>query len=876
MSNIWQVVCAGNRADIAGENSGAKEIDREKEDMQMSKGIVKGIILGAVFIVAVVLFGFSMNHTNEDLTAEMKEATLPVVNFYYQDEQINELFGYVTEMEASYMRDSITPVDSKRILPMKIQTYGYLVDGISYEIRSLDTERLIADSDITDYTSEKGIIRTDLEIQNLLEDGAEYLFILKLRNGENTVYYYTRLIEPADCYVKESLDFVKNFHDTTFNKGAAGTLATYVEPNAAGDNSTLNKVDIHSTLNQISWADFKGQRMGETEISIKEIHPSYNVIMLSYIMSSKSENGELEYYNAKEYYRVRHSTERMFLLNFERNMTQIFRGENNHFYGNRVQLGIRDGEIEYMANENGTNVCFVQEGELWSYQAAEEKLSQVFSFRSYEGMDCRENNPRHDIRMIKVDETGSVDFVVYGYMNRGNHEGEVGIGVYHYSSVENTVEEELFIPYTKSYEIMKAELGQMMYENEDNQFYIILGDSLYEISMNTLEYKVIKDRLEEGGYAVSESNQYAAWLDEGKLNCGTTVYVRNLETGTSFEVTAEAGEYIKPLGFMENDFIYGTAKQSDVVRDAAGNEIFPMYRVCIMDTEGSSHEIIKEYQKAGYYVTGIEIVDYTIYLNRIMYNGTAYADADEDTIMNRNADAGSAVETALTVTEEKQTQYQLVLKSANEIHAGRLMTPKQIVVEESKELPLEREQTQDHYYAYARGEVLMATKNVAKAIQIANENMGVVLGDSQQYIWKRGKKTYQPAIEVSVGEAEAQGSTVAQCLSAMLGLENLNVGVQGLLERGDLPKEILSETMQGMTVLDLTGCGLEEALYYVNCQTPVFAMYDGNHAVLITGYDSRTVTIYDTSSAAPKRENLKDAAEQFEQAGNLFIAYLKN
>lgn len=170
----------------------------------------------------------------------------------------------------------------------------------------------------------------------------------------------------------------------------------------------------------------------------------------------------------------------------------------------------------------------------------------------------------------------------------------------------------------------------------------------------------------------------------------------------------------------------------------------------------------------------------------------------------------------------------------------------------------------------------MATKNVAKAIQIANENMGVVLGDSQQYIWKRGKKTYQPAIEVSVGEAEAQGSTVAQCLSAMLGLENLNVGVQGLLERGDLPKEILSETMQGMTVLDLTGCGLEEALYYVNCQTPVFAMYDGNHAVLITGYDSRTVTIYDTSSAAPKRENLKDAAEQFEQAGNLFIAYLKN
>lgn len=642
----------------------------------MNKGIVKGIVFGAVFIVAVILFSFSMNHTNEDLTAEMKAATLPVVNFYYRNEPVNELFGYVKEMEASYMRDSITPVDTDRILPMKVQTYGYAVDGISYEIRSMDTERLIADSDVEKYTSEKGVIRLDLEIENLLEDGAEYLFILKLKSGENTVYYYTRLIEPADCYVKESLDFVKNFHETTFNKEAAGTLATYVEPNASGDNSTLNKVDIHSTLNQITWADFKGQRLGEAEISIKEINSSYNVIILTYVMASKGEDGELEYYNTREYYRVRYSTDRMYLLNYERTMTQIFRGENNNFYNNRVQLGIRDGDIQYMANETGTNVCFVQEGELWSYQAAEEKLSQVFSFRSYEGMDGRENNPGHDIRIIQVDESGSADFVVYGYMNRGSHEGEVGIGVYHYSSVENTVEEELFIPYTRHYEILKAELGQMMYENEDNQFYIILGDALYEISMNTMEYKVMKENLETDGYAVSDSNQYIAWLDGEDRSHGTAVQVWNLETGTSFEVKAETGEYIRPLGFMENDFIYGTAKVSDVVKDAAGNDVFPMYRVCILDTE-SDHKILKEYQKPGYYVSGIEIEDYTIYLNRIVHNGTAYVDADLDTIMNRDADTEKTVETDFTVTEEEQTRYQLVLKERQEITSGRLLTPKQ-------------------------------------------------------------------------------------------------------------------------------------------------------------------------------------------------------
>lgn len=155
----------------------------------------------------------------------------------------------------------------------------------------------------------------------------------------------------------------------------------------------------------------------------------------------------------------------------------------------------------------------------------------------------------------------------------------------------------------------------MMYENEDNQFYIILGDALYEISMNTMEYKVMKENLETDGYAVSDSNQYIAWLDGEDRSHGTAVQVWNLETGTSFEVKAETGEYIRPLGFMENDFIYGTAKVSDVVKDAAGNDVFPMYRVCILDTE-SDHKILKEYQKPGYYVSGIEIEDYTIYLNR--------------------------------------------------------------------------------------------------------------------------------------------------------------------------------------------------------------------------------------------------------------------
>ncbi len=839
----------------------------------MSKGVIKAVIFSAIFLVAVILFSFAMNHTNEDLTTEMKEASLPVVSFSYQDRQMNELFGYSEEMEASYMRDSITPINTDRILPMKIQTYGYSIDAISYEIRSMDTSRLIADSDVTEYSNERGVIRADLEIENLLEECEEYLFILRIQSGEKTICYYTRIVEPADCYVKESLDFVMDFHEKSFSKEAAAALATYVEPNATGDNSSLAHVTIHSTLNQIAWADFKGQRLLEPVVSIKEINTSYNVIMLDYVMASEGENGELEYYNTREYFRVRHTSDRMYLLNYERTMNQIFRGENASLYANRIQLGIRDGDIQYVANETGNIVCFVQEGELWSYNAQEGRLSQVFSFRGYEGIDDRENNGNHEIRIIKVNESGSADFVVYGYMNRGNHEGEVGICVYHYDSVANTVEEELFLPFTRSYQIMKAQMGQMMYESEANKFYLILESSLYEIDMNTMEYKEMRGGLEEGAYAVSESRRYVAYLEGKDKNRGSSICILDLEMGESFQIDADSGEYVRPLGFMEDDFIYGTARASDVVEDAVGNTVFPMYSVRIVDMAGENHSILKEYKKDGYYVSDIEVADYTIYLNRIQYNGVAYVDVNQDTIMNREADTEGAVEVDTTVMKEKQTRYQLVLKSQEQIEAKKLLTPKQIVLTKPKSIALNINDNEDYYYSYARGEVLAVTKDVAEAISVANENMGVVIGAKQQYIWKRAKKAYQRAIEVTVGEADASGSSMAKNLSAMLGLENLKVSVQGLLDRGDTPKAVLNDTMQDMTVLDLVGCELDEVLYYVNRGTPVFAMTSQDETVLLTGYDASTVTLFD--SGVVTRKTLEEAKEMFSQAGNIFFAYLK-
>ena len=165
-------------------------------------------------------------------------------------------------------------------------------------------------------------------------------------------------------------------------------------------------------------------------------------------------------------------------------------------------------------------------------------------------------------------------------------------------------------------EVLKSELGQLMYENESGMFYIMLGGTLYEINLSNTKEKELVSGFNTGSYAVSESNQFIAYITDGNSDSGSKIKVLNLEDSSSFEVTAAAGTYIRPLAFMGDDFIYGEANDSDVYTDSAGNVQFPMNHIYIVDTNDKEHGVLKDYHKDGYYVASVEVVDYTIYLNR--------------------------------------------------------------------------------------------------------------------------------------------------------------------------------------------------------------------------------------------------------------------
>ena len=104
----------------------------------MKKQIIKPVVLLTLFLVAVVFFSVITNKDNKDLTTTLSEATLPVVEFYEGDTAVNELHGYVTKMDSTAMRDTITPLESNGTLQAEIAENGNKISKISYKVYSLD------------------------------------------------------------------------------------------------------------------------------------------------------------------------------------------------------------------------------------------------------------------------------------------------------------------------------------------------------------------------------------------------------------------------------------------------------------------------------------------------------------------------------------------------------------------------------------------------------------------------------------------------------------------------------------------------------------------------------------------------------------------
>ena len=346
----------------------------------MKKFIIKTAVFLMVFVGAVFVFSKIMNQDQDNLTMEMAEASLPVVTMEREGIAYNRLVGYTAPRDVKFHRETVAVLGENRNSEIRVETYGSQVNGISMQVRSLDGGRLIEDSPLTDYQETDGLIRADIALKDLIERDKEYslTLVLELADGRN-VYYYTGVIWSDGLAVDEKLAYVLDFHDKTFRPEEASELTRYLETNSKlEDNSSFHKVNIHSSLKQITWDGLGVTEVGEPVLQLVAIEGQTASILVDYMVSTQS--GEnVTFYQVQEYFRVRHTSERMYLLDYERTMDQI--SDEKRMYANdKILLGIADENVPMLESEDGNVIVFEMAGRLCCYNASSNSLIVLFSF----------------------------------------------------------------------------------------------------------------------------------------------------------------------------------------------------------------------------------------------------------------------------------------------------------------------------------------------------------------------------------------------------------------------------------------------------------------------------------------------------------------
>ena len=443
------------------------------------------LIYGAVLFVATVFVLELLTHQRTTaVTADMAAAALPVVSMKTVGKTVNELHGFVSERDEAHFRAPIAPAGEDRQVSFIVNSYGKEPGALSFELRTIDGERLIEEGEITDRSLlEDGRTEASFSFKDLIEKDTEYMLVLLL-SGEKAepVRYYTRLIECDETAVSEELAFAQRFHDDALSGGGGGTVRQVMETSAEGDNSSFAEVTIHSDLAQVTYGDLAPTELVPPVTAITDLQSETCMLQMDYILSIAADGGNVKF-RCTEYYRLRRGTDRVYLIDYRRTMEQILDPElKQNYASDLISLGIvRD--VQFMESDGGSACAFVNAGRLYAVTPSSSELTQVFAFGEPGTLDERENFQNYGIRILDVDETGAIDFLVYGYMNRGEHEGEIGAAVYSYNGEYHTVEETAFIPYGGSYELLRTQAETLSYYNTRNStLFLLLNETIYEVN----------------------------------------------------------------------------------------------------------------------------------------------------------------------------------------------------------------------------------------------------------------------------------------------------------------------------------------------------------------------------------------------------------
>ena len=871
--------------------------------------LVRVIVMIMVFVITIYFVNIFENRNYKNLAKEMNDAELPLAYVSYGDTLLNCMHGYTSDVDITLLRDSITPIDEQKHIEILVQNDKKYASGYSYEIRSIAGDSLVEKGDIEAADNGSGYDELDINVRMDLKKDMEYMLVVKASSEKGlAASYYTRIVVNDDYHEAELLKAVQDFHDASFDFNALetesviGIYKTEYAGASTGDSFGLGHVNLANDYADIMWDGLKPTVVSDINIYIKEIDVNYAVIEMEYNASSITDQDVTSYYAVKEFYKAgyslvevsdseadgedsygdasygdasydeeysytdeesqggqaeetSHTEPKITMFSYDRYVDEYFDRTGIDALNNVYEIGIvSSDDLEYRYVENNRKIAFVRNGQLWMYDYDQGEIIRVYSFCADDYTEDAATYDAHNINIMEFADDGNLTFSVYGYMNRGDREGKLGIGLFTFDYSTLEVDELLFVECNVPYEAMKTETSRLTYY-DGQKFYYMMGGKVNAVDIKNRKQSYIAENLSAGDVKVSADMSVMAFGENEDQSQNTRITLMNMKTGNSYDITAGDGECLICYGFKDSDMVYGVSDIADAGVDAdlesfsetkyseESRDNIPAKRLYIVGSDGSQ---IKEYAKDGCYLMQVDVNANLLYLTRGEKSNGKFVAIKDDFITFKEDDSKQTIG---TVHNSSITGYDRLYFTVPEniylSYIPNLNITKEKIDDQNSYMIMTIEREKVTYHVYDNLGLSKIYDVAGDAINYAESVAGIVVSSDGEVIYRKMESQEYNTIAAgifhhSTGTVDA---SLTDCLYMVLNYQGVQVTEDEIKQYSD-PVTVLN-TLGKKKGINVTGLSLDMLLGYVSDGIPVISRIDDGRYVLIVSYNDEDVRYYD-------------------------------
>lgn len=807
----------------------------------------------------------------------LDQPSYPVMQISSEKGDYNLMPAYENEIDISLVRNQVSLVNAKSELGIKLYCYDYDITAVQYVLFDTTPDEPIEQGTLNKLDrDEENICTGTIKLEKNLEKEKNYFLQMTIRLDENTqTYYYTQLLNGSEYHLANYLTFAKRFHNDVFSSKNMEKYAIYLEPSVASTNKSLASVNIESTMSSIFYGSLEVTPQTEPQIKIKEINKTYAVLEVSSFVSSADKKNAVQYYNVTETFKLRYTEERMYLLDYRREMGAMYNGNLIDDQKNDLGVGIQDeNRIHYKHADDGSKLCFVDEGQLWYYDYEKSKTYKVYSIYSENLSDAHNIAGGSDIRILDLDKKGNITYLIFGYMGRGSYEGKNGIAIMKYNVHDNYSKEVIFMETSVPFDTMRRGLDKCVYVNGNNKFYCLLDGDLHRVDLEEGTDDLIATEIMNESLTVTEDDSLIALENDQDKTKNKIITIMDLETGEQTKVSCKGNERIRSYGFVNDDLVYGLADKEDVNYKNSDELLFPAKELCIVDHEGNRIKTISEEKK---YIINASIEGTVIEMQTASKKaGSFEANKSKKHIRYKQDPREQVVEIAYQYSPVYWTQLyfsfpdKIYVKVKPKLVETTIQAGRNNMVVELKrgENKLER------YFAYAQGQMVGEYSTLTEAIKKADQTRGNVIDNEETTLWQCAFMDYGkvPGMEDYIEQASNNKKSFKACMKMLARVAGKDPD-KVVVNTKKYPIPELIEMSTGKKGMNLSGCSLDEVLYYVDQGCPILTKLTDTKYVIVMSYNKDKIRYLDPVTRESTVVDRSGITRQLKGRGNYFYTY---